>query len=370
MIEQPPHTFPPAVPRRRDLRSVRLVLALSLIVCLALGSRAAIAGPGIVAVVGTGKTPDLKLFSLVAEAAAKAAGWTLTGDALDGRATREATACMERDRPVPCLAAIMSPRGADRFLFIEVGASPEDAAVLQITASVVLSESGTPSVAERFCKSCDEAALRSAVNDLARSLIQTASAASGRTVVTVTATPAGAWIYLDGNLVISSAISNSTRARVATYPGPHTVTVENAGYETQILKITATEGKPTEITVDLKSASPGSGAPPPSAHVGPPKPAAWRTPVGWGLAGAGAATAILGVVLIALDEDQPPLGVQRSAEYFDSATFGTGLVIGGVAALGVGGYLLLTRPHSKVPTTRPTVTLLPGGGALGWEGAF
>jgi PEGA domain len=369
----PPRRAPPSA------SSAPAILALSLALLLSWLTGSATAGAGLVTVVGNGKTPDLKLFTLVAEAAAKEAGWTLASGALDPRATREATVCMDRDRPLPCLASLISPRGADRMLFLEVGAAKDDASVLQITATVVLGGSGAPAVAERFCKTCDDSQLRATVNDLVRSLIQHAAVTAGSTVVAMQARPAGAWIYLDGNMLPASSAGADTRARVPTYPGPHTVTIEKAGFETQILKVVAVEGQTTEVNAELRSSTPvGSGPEEPEEPMARPDP--WRARLGWGLVAIGGLTAISGGVLIAVDEDQPPLGEDRAEEYFDSATFGVAtLAIGAALAVAGGSYLYLTRPRSSKglapkPATStaalPTVIMLPGGGIVGLTRGF
>ncbi len=359
------------------------LVALILALVSAFSARPAAAGAGVVAVVGHGETPDLKLFTLVAEAAAKEAGWTLAASALDVRATREATLCMDRDRPFPCLASLISPRGADRVLFLEVGAAKDDAAVLQITATVVLGGSSAPAVAERFCKTCDDSQLRTTVNELVRSLIQAAAVTAGHTTVAMSASPAGSWIYLDGNMVPVTSTAAATRAQVPTYPGEHTITIEKAGFETQILKVVAVEGKTTEVSAQLRSSTPPPPGPSGPGRDEPISP--WRARTGWGLVITGGLLVAGGGALLLVDEDQPPLGEDRSEQYFDSATFGAATAIVGAAlAVAGGSYLLLTRPRktkraagAATSTTTasplsslPTVTPLPGGGVVGWTKAF
>jgi hypothetical protein len=350
-----------------------LARAIGLVVlCGALGffPGAVAAGTGLVAVVGNGKTPDLKLFSLVAESVAKEAGWTLAEGSLDLKSVREASACMARDRPLPCLAAFMSPRGADRLLLLQVGAAADDVAVLQITATIVLGGGGEPLVAERFCRACDETAVRTGVSELVKSLIRAAAVTAGRTLVSVIATPPGAWIYLDSEMVPATTDPRVARAQIPTYPGRHTVMVESARHETKVLEVTAIEGKTLEVKVDLEQLDQAPVLPVPG------RPAAssmdWRRPVGWGLVGTGLGLAITGGVLIALDEEMAVGPDQlHSKETLNSYSFGwkTGLV--GLGAVGVGTVLLFTRPGRKdLPGSVPAVTALPGGGAVVWSKVF
>ena len=360
---------------------------LAAAVLLALGSHRAEAGTGLVAVMSGGKTPegkdgkdskdgkdgkDAKALALAAEAAAKEAGWTLASTALDAKATRDAATCVERDRPLPCLAPLMSARGADRLLFLQVGTSPDDAAVLQLSATVVLSENGAPSAAERFCRSCDGDQLRAATSDLVRTLIHDAAMTAGRTVVEVTVTPAGAWIYFDGEALPAESGATESRVRIPTYPGAHTVTVEMSGFESELRKVTVAEGQTLAVPITLRAAT-ASGQTGPGGKVTPGGNDAWRTAAIWGLLGVGAAAVVTGGVLIALDEDQAQgPGEDHREQYFDSASFGATVLVTGAVSVGAGALLHLLAPRAARPrpASGPTLTVGPGGATLTWMKAF
>lgn len=367
MPEMPAFCSAPAPsPRARRLSVVALCMAFAIL------PSAVTAGPALVAVAsnGGGKPPDLKLFSLVAESVAKEAGWTLAAEALDLKAVREASTCMDRERPLPCLSAFLSPRGADRLLFLQVGASAEDTAVLQITATVVFGGGGEPSVAERFCRTCDETAVRSVVSELVKSSIRAAEVSTGKTLVSVIATPPGAWIYLDGEMVPATTDTRVARAQIPTYPGRHTVMVESARHQPKAVEVDAVEGKTSEVKVDLQELAP------PPISPGPRRPAgsstSWRTPVGWGLLGAGVGLAITGGVLVALDEDMAVGPDELHSEHtFNSASLGWKTGLAGLGVAGVGAVLLLTRPkHKPLSASGPAMTALPGGGAVTWSKVF
>lgn len=85
----------------------------------------------------------------------------------------------------------------------------------------------------------------------------------------------------------------------------------------------------------------------------------------YGLMGAGALGVIGGLVMIAVDEDPDPVGVQ-SPRYRDTATAGTVLAIGGAAAVGVGLYLWLTDK----PSSHPVAAVSHDGAVVGWTGRF
>jgi hypothetical protein len=85
----------------------------------------------------------------------------------------------------------------------------------------------------------------------------------------------------------------------------------------------------------------------------------------YGLMGAGGLALAGGIVMIALDEDPEPTGVQRPS-YRDTAT--TGAIIAGVgaAAVGVGCYLWLSDRRSSTPIA----AVSRDGGFVGWAGRF
>lgn len=346
-----------------------LVLATALVLAFAGGLCEA--GTGLVAVVGGGKAPDAKTISLVAEAAAKEAGWTMAPSALDARGAREAAACMERDRPLPCLAPLLSPRGADRLLFLDVGPAPEEPDVLRITAIVILSENGAPSVRERFCRDCDDAKLRAAASELVRTIIRAAAVTAGRTVIDVRVEPAGAWIYFDGEALPPESEAAGSRARIPTYPGAHTVTAEKEGFASALRNVTVAEGETASVPITLRALSTRASSPADPVPGG--TSGGWRTPLGWGLVGAGVAALATGGVLIALDEDRAVGPEEDHAEFsFNSASFGTKVAIAGAVSVGTGALLLLLRPKAAKPSSRsaPAVSAVPGGVALTWMKAF
>jgi hypothetical protein len=82
------------------------------------------------------------------------------------------------------------------------------------------------------------------------------------------------------------------------------------------------------------------------------------------LIGVGAAALLGGIVMIAIDEDPPPIGPQPPT-LRDTATGGVVLGAIGVVALGAGAYLWWKRSRSS-----PVAALTPDGGYVGWVGRF
>jgi hypothetical protein len=85
----------------------------------------------------------------------------------------------------------------------------------------------------------------------------------------------------------------------------------------------------------------------------------------YGLVGVGALALVGGVVMVAMDEDPDPTGVQTPT-YRDSATIGTVVGIAGAAALGVGLYLWITDK----PSSQPIAAVSRDGAIVGWAGRF
>lgn len=90
-----------------------------------------------------------------------------------------------------------------------------------------------------------------------------------------------------------------------------------------------------------------------------------RSLLPYGLVGAGALAFAGGIVMIAIDEDPDPVGMQRPT-YRDTAMAGTVLAGVGAAALGVGLYLWFT----DTPSSQPVAAVSPDGAVVGWAGRF
>ena len=83
------------------------------------------------------------------------------------------------------------------------------------------------------------------------------------------------------------------------------------------------------------------------------------------LIGVGAASLVIGGVMIAIDEDPTKQGVQQP-NYRDTATGGVVLAVAGAAALGTGLYLWLHHGSRSAPVAAVT----HDGAIVGWTGRF
>jgi hypothetical protein len=93
-----------------------------------------------------------------------------------------------------------------------------------------------------------------------------------------------------------------------------------------------------------------------------------RSRLPWLVMAGGGAAIVLSGVLFAIDEDDPPPGPMRPMEYTDTGLPAAVVGAVGVAAVGVGVYLLLRKPHeSSTPIAHVT---RDGGVVIGWGGRF
>jgi hypothetical protein len=124
---------------------------------------------------------------------------------------------------------------------------------------------------------------------------------------------------------------------------------------------------PPPLAAGDKKAPPAPAAAPAAAPAEPvASETSTRTSVlPYGLMGAGALALVGGIVMIGIDEDPDPSGLQ-SPTYRDTATVGTVVGIAGAAAFGVGLYLWMTDK----PSSQPVAAVSRDGAIVGWAGRF
>ena len=84
------------------------------------------------------------------------------------------------------------------------------------------------------------------------------------------------------------------------------------------------------------------------------------------LLGSGGALLATGLVLFAMDEDEPaPVGTQKEF-YRNTGPLGVGLAVSGLVVGGVGGYLLFRSKRASAPVAQVT----SGSAYVGWAGTF
>jgi hypothetical protein len=194
---------------------------------------------------------------------------------------------------------------------------------------------------KRVCKRCTDATMRNSADEL---LVALTAASLGHGILKLTSKPAGARVTLGGKPLGQTPLERGLPA------GDHSVTLELEDWQPETRSITVTKGRIDTVEVEL---TPGPSAP--------------KKTLAYVLLGTGAALALGGGILIALDEDHPDPDGPQPPTYFDSAPLGMLTASIGVAVMGVGAYLLFKEPRRK---SAPAVSLVPGGGVIGWAGRF
>jgi hypothetical protein len=199
------------------------------------------------------------------------------------------------------------------------------------------------------CERCTSASLRAAIDDLMARLTRPAAAAVGH--ITLRSSPSGARITVDGAQVGVTPLDWDMTA------GKHMIGMELDKHQSQSRTITVSADQREVIDLSL---------------VENPTKAVWSESAGslrsrvlpMTAMGAGAAAIILGGVLIAVDQEPGPLAppIVRN-----SAPFGVGVSLVGVAAAGVGAYFWFRAADT---TTSPVAVVTGDTAFLGWLGRF
>jgi hypothetical protein len=281
--------------------------------------------------------------------------WKLSAPPFSRGAIDASLACLKDPSPWACVAPGL--RGNDQLVIVQVDSDRGiGAPTTVVTAHVLTAGTDGELLASRYCEVDNEDALRRAVADLSKQLLQEAAERTGRTKLAIHSKPDKAWILLDGKTV---GATNTTRV---TYPGTHTIMLRQVGYKTSVREIVAIDGKTLDLAFDMEP-DPSSTRRSDSHDPAPDHPPRL---IPYLALGAGGAAILAGALLIAFDEDPDPRGPQRPY-YYDTAKHGVASLAIGAAVAGAGVYLLL-RPK---PRSAATLTPLPGGGAAAsWTGRF
>lgn len=190
----------------------------------------------------------------------------------------------------------------------------------------------------RICERCTDVTMRGAADELMEAL---AAAGSNRGRVKLTSSPPGAKVTVGGKEIGRTPLDYSLP------PGKHRLVFELEGRSAETRRVSVEKAETVTVDVAFDAPAPGRGL----AYAA--------------LAG-GAALAIAGGIMIGIDEDPDPANT-TDPEYLDTAPAGVALAAAGAAALGVGVYLLVRKPSER---SAPAVSLVSGGGVIGWTGRF
>ncbi|MDQ3340623.1 MAG: PEGA domain-containing protein [Myxococcota bacterium] len=215
-----------------------------------------------------------------------------------------------------------------------------DASDKTVTLTAYWFDKGRDPIAERrYCERCTDVTLRSTADELMGALTVGNSKDAGK--VKITSTPPGARVVIDGNAIGVTPLEYDLKS------GAHKVTLSAEGHGDDARDFDVRRGETTQVDVLMKSHA--------STNFFP-----------FILLGGGGVMLATGLVLFAMDEDEPePVGTQKEF-YRNTGPLGVGLALSGLVVGGIGGYLLFRTKRSSAPVASVT----PDSGFVGWAGTF
>jgi len=303
----------------------------------------------------------------IAEAAIQAARWTLVP--LDDKKAAEVLGCATEPGATDpgCMRIVVEAAEADRAVVVTVTNQKQKGRSVRVVSAQVFRRSGELLAAsDKFCESCRPEYLKQTVQDAMDDVILAARARLRPAGVSVASKPSGATVWIDGQAV------GATPMEFRLYAGKHTVFVEKDGFESQAQEVSLGDGERMEVKFELVSGDGGSDTkiqpPPPTRETPQPQPPRSRV-IPWLMIAGGAAVVTTGGVLFALDEDELVDG-ERIPSHRETATRGIAIGAVGVAAVGVGVYLLLRDGGApeRAPASRSMSPIVGGGASSAWLG--
>lgn len=322
-----------------------LFLVIAVIVC-SIG-RSAAANNGLVVVRGNAPEPRRAVVRAAIETATRSAGWLLPPTPLAKKDTEGVFACSDSKAPASCAAALTGG-AANRHLFVvgvQNGQADSGAPQIVITAKLIIAESQTVIVRQRYCEQCADDKLAQASTGLAEQILRDLAVRSGSTVASIKSIPDGAQVTLDGEPI------GGTDASYGTYPGKHVVVLRKDGYEPETREFTVDEGKTAEVVITLRPA--GTGVPPATRDQAPSRLIPALTIGG-------------GALLLSFSSYALYRSISDDTNYtYRRAKVAAGVSgVIGIGAVGTGLYLLWRGST----TSAPTMSVTPHGGAIvGWS---
>ena len=275
----------------------------------------------------------------------EARGQSIVFEALPPEDLDKLTDCFVGSDEATCAERVVSGVDVDRLVFVMVQLPRGDTSdVVELTGILHQRGGKVLAVERRTCDACRIDKLAKTAEELIERLWRAAD--PSKATIKLTSTPAGADVTIDGQPVGKTPVAYEVT------PGAHEIRYELAGHVPKTHKIDVKGGKVEDVDLTLD-------------RIGGPR----RSLRPWIVIGSGALAVVLGGVLFALDEDQPPLnptGPEKKT-YFDSAPYGVVLLTAGAAAVGAGVYLLRKERRS---VEGPAIAVTRGGGLVTWSGSF
>ena len=239
-----------------------------------------------------------------------------------------------------CARKVVEKRAKTQsILFAKVDLKP-DASDKTVTLTAYWFDKGRDAIAERrYCERCTDVTLRSTADELMAAL--TIGTAKNAGKVKITSTPTGARVVIDGTPIGVTPLEYDIKS------GAHKVTLQVSGHKDDTRDFDVERGETTQVDVVMTSIA--------STNFFPLV-----------LLGGGGVLLATGLVLFAMDEDEPkPVGNQKEF-YRNTGPLGVGLALSGLVVSGIGGYLLFRSKKSSAPVA----SITPDSGFVGWAGEF
>ena len=308
--------------------------------------------------------------------------------------------CLADAKPWVCMNPLLHAKSVQQLAILSLTTqlSADGAPVIVLTEQIVASSQFAPAGDKRYCEHCTDDVLARLAAELTRSLTREVAAHAGHTVVAIHSVPRGAEIVLDGKLV------GATDRSLPTYPGAHSLQLTLTGYQPIDRSVDVADHKTTTVQIDLVplpgtvvATGGGSSSAPATEPTGLAALPHWVPPVGLSVGVAAFGTGLA----LQLTKSSPPIGQPQPSRLYSTpgiALVAAGGVITGASVLlwfhlAHGDDSLAAAPASPTPTaptspapvsapatpphaartpsfSAPIVSVIPGGGVVGWTGSF
>lgn len=264
-------------------------------------------------------------------------GWSLGTREFDRGTEQKLAACLLANREESCFSAITQGAGTDRMLFIEAAIDQQQAGsgTVVLTGWLLTREGHFLATERQYCERCTDDGITKATTDLLDLVRRSAAVKLGTTLLRVHSVPSGARVMIDNDPI------GVTDLEFATYPGPHTISLDKPGFQIEVRHVNAQEDASTPIDVQMvpqKDDGTRGGGAEVRRHG--------RGTLPWIVMGAGALALASGGVLLAVDEKRPANGA--GDEKFDRQRAIVPAIVAlgaGAALVGGGLYLYVSRGH-------------------------
>jgi len=325
-------------------------------------------GPGVIIVTSKTGQHDESLATTAAEQRAREAGWQLVSKTFPPKEIEAVLSCFLSITAWPCVSAAIRDRSIGRVAAIALTPRPSGDGARQVIISerIVLASAQSMVVGQRVCDHCTDDALTALVGQLTKELLDRAALQSGRTALSIKATPPQSKYSIDGTL------TGLTDAVIDIAPGEYTVTIEHEGFEPVTQPIQVKEGKLASVSVTLSPLAPGPTStenPGAKDDRGTETRPSHRLPKGLMITGAFGVA--IGFVVLAYNQHSvtAPRGQEQRRGYYDTVPVSLTFIATGVVVAGIGAYLWW--PRSQLPTrVTPVVAPNRGGATIGVQKSF